>query len=178
MICKDANPKFIESLKCSITLVSRDVELYNGEGTLHPNVTLNSLFVSSIQLECFYKTLKSIFAIQLHLVAYTKFGAIYRPLGIDTHIDVCGVYSGVAKHVLMSTTYLDAVDKNLSLGCPVSGTRYVRDLKLFHVFYPDILPLGTWRLDHNVYTKDNGVDEPILTAQLYFVIAHNDTKIF
>lgn len=97
---------------------------------------------------------------------------------IDTHIDVCGIYSEMVQHVLMATTLLDAVDENLSLGCPISGTRYVRNLKMMKEYYPNILPAGTWRLDHMLYTKDNGFNEPLLTAQLYFIIEHNDTIIF
>lgn len=112
------------------------------------------------------------------MVAYLKFGHVFRPLILDTHVDICGVYSGAVKHVLMASTFLDAIDENLSLGCPISGSRYVRNLKLYHEYYPDIVPEGTWRLDHEMYTKDNGFNEPLVKSQLFFLIAHNDTEIF
>lgn len=112
------------------------------------------------------------------MVFNIKLGPVYRQMIIDTHVDICGIYSGAVQHALMASTYLDAVDENLSLGCPISGTRYVRDLKMLKAFYPDIVPVGSWRLDHFLYTKDNGLDEPILTTQLYFIVAHNDSQIF
>lgn len=50
MICKDANPKYIHNVSCSTKPISHSDELINGSGTLHANVTIQSIYVGVLQI--------------------------------------------------------------------------------------------------------------------------------
>lgn len=112
------------------------------------------------------------------MVWNVKFGTIYRQMMMDTKLDLCALYRGVAKYEMILEMKLDAEDENISLGCPVSGTRFVRNLRLRKDMYPNVAPEGEFRLDNIMYTRDNGIEEKLLTSEMWFVVLHNDTKRF
>lgn len=112
------------------------------------------------------------------MVLHVKFGTIFRQLMFDSKVDLCALYRGAAKYAFITEMKLDAEEENIKLGCPVTGTRFVRNLRLRKDLYPNVMPEGEFRLDNIMYTRDNGMDEKLLTAEMWFVVAHNDTKRF
>lgn len=47
---------------------------------------------------------------------------------------------------------------------------FIEDFKLTYETFPELLPPGIWRLDHDfITTSDNNqIDERIITVQTYF----------
>lgn len=109
---------------------------------------------------------------------FVKFGIKYRPLMFDSRVDLCALYRGIAEYEFLPVLELDAEAENISDGCPVSGTRFVRNLRLRKTLYPSVLPEGEFRLENTVYTRDSGSDERLLNAVMWFVVRHNDSRLF
>lgn len=108
---------------------------------------------------------------------FVKFGTIFRPAILDVRVDLCGLYRGL-QYEFIPDIKLIAEDENIRDGCPVSGTRFVRNLRLRKDMYPNILPEGEARLDNTFYTRDNGKDEILLTCEMFLTVLHNGTNIF
>lgn len=111
-------------------------------------------------------------------MTHLKVAMVYRKMIIDTAVEICALYKGLVKHSMLPSTQINADAENLSLGCPVSGTRYAIGVQLMPEFYPDILPAGEWRFDHVLTTIIDGKTEPLLTAQIFAEIWYNSTRTF
>lgn len=109
---------------------------------------------------------------------FIKFGTKYRPLLFDTLVDVCGLYRGITKYDFLPVLELDAEAENIRDGCPLSGTRFVRNLRLRKTYYPNVIPEGEFRVENMIYTRDSGTDEMLVNAVMWFVVSHNDSNIF
>lgn len=115
---------------------------------------------------------------QWHIKLFAKYGTIYRPLLLDTSVDLCALYRGLQQYEFLPELKLDAESENIHLGCPVSGTRYVRNLRLRKDLYPSMMPEGDFRLENRIYTLDNGDSETILNSVMWFAVSHNDSARF
>lgn len=110
---------------------------------------------------------------------FVKYGSKFRPFILDVRVDWCALQRRSVRYEFLPVIELDAEAENVTAGCPVSGTRFVRNLRLRKQLYPNVLPEGVFRLENLIYTTGaNGADVKLLNSIMWFALRHNDTRRF
>ena len=83
---------------------------------------------------------------------------------IDIEYDACDILLRNITQYLPETTNLKT--------CPLIGHSFVKGLDLKIKKYPSVLPAGSYRLDFEYFTKMNGKNVHLVTAQIFATLKY------